>query len=185
MKTNFLKIILAKENRQKLIIGILCALLTLCICVTVWALFFRSDSDVILTPDYAPPGEDENAQKIPGQGEGKLDVTQGGGGIGIQYSQQVKIDLSEKTAYLQYANPSRSTQNVMLQIIIKGKIVAQSGVIKPGYQIAKVSLLDGMEDILQEGVYVDAVFKFLSYDPITAEKAMVDSEGQITVTVLK
>lgn len=166
-------------------IGVLSVLLLVCICVTIWAVFFRSEGGIVLTPDYAPPGEDENSQKIPGQGEGKLDVTQGGGGIGIQYSQQVRIDLSDKMVYLQYANPGRSTQNVMLQIIIKGKIVAQSGIVKPGYQIGKVSLLEGMENILKEGVYVDAVFKFLSYDPITAEKAMVDTEGKIAVTVQK
>ena len=185
MKTKFLKTILAEENRQKLIIGVLSTLLLVCICITIWVVFFRSEDKVVLTPDYAPPGEDANSQKIPGDSEGKLDVTQGGGGIGIQYAQQVEIDLSDKTAYIQYANPSRSTQNVMLQIVIKGKIVAQSGIVKPGYQIDRVALLDGMEDILLEGVYTDAVFKFLSYDPVTAEKAMVDSEGKITVNVMK
>lgn len=174
-----------KENRQTLLIVILCLLVVVCMGVTIWAVFFRSDHGVELTPDYAPPGEDENSQKIPGDSEEKLDVTQGGGAIGIQYSQQVKIDLSEKMAYIHYANPSRSTQNVLLQIVIKGTIVAQSGVVKPGYQIAKVKLLDEAEKLLQQGTYVDAVFKFLSYDPVTAEKAMVDTEGKITVTVKK
>ena len=37
--------------------------------------------------------------------------------------------------------------------------------------------------MLKEGVYTDAVFRILSYDPDTGEKAMVDTLAEITVTV--
>ena len=60
--------------------------------------------------------------------------------------------------------------------------MVQSGTIRPGNQVSELELLDGAAKKLQEGVY-DAVFRILSYDPVTGEKAMVDTLAEITVTV--
>ena len=57
-----------------------------------------------------------------------------------------------------------------------------TGTIRPGNQVSELELLDGAAKKLQEGVY-DAVFRILSYDPVTGEKAMVDTLAEITVTV--
>ena len=185
MRIKIKKITKLPINGKTKWIVILSCMLVLCLGVTIGTLWARRSQDPILSPDYAPPGVDENSEKIPGDKGDKLDTEIGGGAVGVQYSEQVTIDLSENMAYLQYANPGKSTQNILIQIVIKGKIVAQSGVIEPGYRLSKLKLLSGANEILQEGVYVDAVFKFLCYDPVTAEKAMVDTEGNITVTVQK
>ena len=53
---------------------------------------------------------------------------------------------------------------------------------RPGNQVSELELLDGAAKKLQEGVY-DAVFRILSYDPVTGEHAMVDTLAELTVTV--
>ena len=162
---------------------LLCLILILCIVVTVWAVWFRGADHRVLNPDYAPPDEDENATVIPGDSNEKFETEVGGGAIRIWYSEDVRIDISEKTVALFYANPGKSTQNVVLQLVVQDELVAQSGHIKPGYQLTELQLLDGAEKMLREGIYVDAVLRVLCYDPITAEKAMVNTDAKITVTV--
>lgn len=159
-----------------LIIGIL-----ICIGMTIWALFFRQN-DKALIPDYAPQKTEQNARPIEGDDGAKLDAPEGGGAISIEYENRVTIDLSDGKAYLSYANPGKSTQNIVLRIEIQDTAVVQSGTIRPGNQISELELLDGAAKKLQEGVY-DAVFRILSYDPVTGEKAMVDTLAEITVTV--
>lgn len=150
--------------------------------VAGWALFFRQPEQVLI-PDYAPQQTEQNAQPIPGDDGTKLDAPEGGGAISIEYENQVTIDLSDGKAYFSYANPGKSTQNVVLRIEIQDTAVAQSGTIPPGSQLKELTLLDGAAKQLREGVYADAVFRILSYDPVTGEKAMVDTLAEITVTV--
>ena len=163
------------------LIPVLVGGIVICIGVTVWALFFRSGGEALI-PDYAPQQAEQNAQPIPGDDGTRLDAPEGGGAISIEYENQVIIDLSDGKAYLNYANPGKSTQDVVLRIEIQDTAVAQSGTIRPGHQVSALSLLDGAAVKLQEGVY-DAVFRILSYDPVTGEKAMVDTLAEITETV--
>ena len=167
---------------NKWLIILLCVGIVVCLAVTIWALFFRK-TDVVLTPDYAPLETEANAEPIPDDNGEKLDAPEGGGSISIHYVDQVTIDLSDKKATLEYANPGRSTQDIVLQIVIQGEIVAQSGTINPGKQVKQLELLPDAEKMLQPGTYTDSMFKILSYDPETGEKAMVDTEAVITVTV--
>ena len=178
-----MKDVLFSTIKKHWLVILLCVLLMICMCVTVWAVWFRDADHTELTPDYALPEEDENATVIPDDSNEKFESEVGGGAIRLWYSQSVRINLSQKTAYLFYANPGISTQNVVLQIVIKDRVVAQSGLIKPGYQLAKMYLLDGSEKMLKEGIYAQAVLRLHCYDPITAEKAMVNTDANITVTV--
>lgn len=171
-----------KEKKRKWLIIILIILLLLCIAVTIWTLFFRKPA-VVLTPDYAPQEMEENAEPIENDDTTKLDTSEGGGAISIEYVDSVSIDLSEEKVSLEYANPGKSTQNVVIQIVIQDEIIVQSGTIAPGNMVRELELLDGAKEKLQEGVYSDAKLVILSYDPETGEKAMVNTEGQITVTV--
>ena len=170
-----------KEKEKTLLIILLIIGIVICLVVTIWALFFRQSGEA-LTPDYAPLETEQNAQPIPGDDGTKLDAPEGGGAISIEYENQVAIDLSDGKAYLSYANPGKSTQDVVLRIEIQDTAVAQSGTIRPGNQVSELELLDGAAKKLKEGVY-DAVFRILSYDPVTGEKAMVDTLAEITVTV--
>ena len=175
---------LQKSKKTKILIILLLIGIVICIAVTVWAVFFREPKK-IPSPDYAPGRLDPNAEKIEGDSTGKLETPAGGGAISLQYEDQVTIHLSEKKAYLNYSNPSRSTQNIVLQIVIGGQVIVQSERIEPGYRVRELPLLDGAEKLLSEGIYTDAVFKILSYNPETGEKAMIDTKAEITVTVQK
>lgn len=173
-----------QDKKRRLVIVLLIIGMLICMGVTVWALFFRNSDDKVLVPDYAPQQTEQNAEPINDSGD-KLDVPEGGGGISLEYDNTVTISLSEKTAQLNYTHPGRSTQDIVLCIEIDGEIVAQSGTMKPGSRLQKLSLLDGAEKKLSEGTYTDAAFRVLSYDPETGEKAMVDTVAKITVTVTK
>lgn len=170
-----------KGEQRKWLIIILIIGIVICIGVTIWALFFRQTNDT-LAPDYAPQVLEPNARPIEGDDGGKLDAPQGGGAISLEYDSQVTVDLSDGKAYLSYSNPGKSTQDIVLRIEIQNTAVVQSGTIRPGNQVSELELLDGAAKKLQEGVY-DAVFRILSYDPVTGEKAMVDTLAEITVTV--
>lgn len=169
---------------MRLLIVLLSVGIVVCLAVTIWAVFFREPEKVI-TPDYAPGKLDPNAESITGDDTGKLETPAGGGSISLQYVDKVTIDLSDRKAYMSYANPSKSTQNIVLQIVIKDQVLVQSERIEPGYQVKELPLLPGAEKLLAEGVYTDAVFKILSYNPETGEKAMIDTQAKITVTVQK
>lgn len=171
-----------KEKRRKLLIILLCAGIVVCLAITVWALFFRSQNDPGLTPDYAPAQTEPNVTPVEGDGS-RLDVPEGGGGISIEYVGSVNIDLSENKATFRYTHPAKSTQNIVLQIVVKDTVIAQSGLITPGNRLEELTLLDGAAKKLSAGTYTDAQFKILSYDPDSGEKAMVDTKAEITVTV--
>ena len=171
-------------KKIRLLVLLLSIGIVICIGVTVWAVFFREPAKVI-TPDYAPGKLDPNAESISGDDTGKLEAPVGGGAISMQFVDKVTIDLSDKKAYLNYSNPSKSTQNIVLQIVIKDQVVVQSERIEPGYQIKELPLLSGADKLLAEGVYTQAVFKVLSYNPVTGEKSMIDTQAEITVTVQK
>ena len=171
-----------KGISQRLIIILLSVGIVACAGVTVWTVFFRKPAKVI-SPDYAPGKLEPNAERITGEDTGKLDVPTGGGALSIQYVDRVTVSLTDKKAYLNYSNPSKSTQNIVLQIVIQDQIIVQSERIEPGYRVTELPLLDGAEKILAEGVYTQAIFKILSYDPKTGEKSMIDTNAEITVTV--
>ena len=172
-----------KNKKTRILIILLLIGIIICIAITVWALFFREPSGPVITPDYAPGKLDPNAEKITGDDTEKLETPSGGGAISLQYVDKVTIDLSDKKAYLNYSNPSKSTQNIVLQIVIKDQVIVQSDRIEPGYQVKELPLLDGADTLLSEGIYTEAVFKILSYNPETGEKSMIDTKAEITVTV--
>lgn len=172
------------EKRQTALIIILLIGMIICIAVTIWAVFFR-EPDKVITPDYAPGKLEPNAEKVTGDDTGKLEVPSGGGAVSMQFADRVTVDLSDKKAYLSYTNPSKSPRNIVLQIVVKGEVIVQSERIEPGYQVKELPLLDGADRLLSEGVYTEAVFKVLSYDPKTGEKSMIDTQAEITVTVRK
>lgn len=169
-------------KKVKLIIAVLIVAILICIGIIIWALFFNGKNVPPIIPDYAPEETEKNAEPIPGDNETKINAPQGGGAIGIEYVSEVIIDLSDNMVYLQYANPGKSTQNTVLRVEIKGEAVAQSGLITPGNQLKKLPLADGMAQKLQPGGY-NAQFRILSYNPVTGEKAMIDTVAEISVTV--
>lgn len=169
------------KSKPNLLIPILIVITVIAICVTVWALFFR-DNGPALAPDYAPQEEEQNAETIPGDNGEKLDNPEGGGSVSLTYSREVSINLNDETAMLLFANPGKSNQDMVLQIVVQDTVIVQSGTLKPGNQVTTLELLDGMAKKLSAGTY-EGNFVVLYYHPETGEKAIVNTEIPITITV--
>ena len=177
-----------KLNKTTIIIAVLALITVAALSVTMWALFFREpsaddDNKVILNPDYAPQKQEQNAETIPGDTGDKMEKPEGGGSVSLTYSNEVTIDLSDKAAGLYFANPGKSNQDMVLQVVIQDTVILQSGTLKPGHQVKLMNLLEGAEKMLQPGGY-EGKFIVLYYDSISGEKSMVNTEIPITINVV-
>ena len=173
-----------KEQKRKWLIILLCLLLAICIGVTVWALFFRDSGTPPITPDYPPQGTEQNQKPLEGDEGDKIDSPEGGGAINVTYGTAVTVDLSENKVTLLYANPQASNQNVAILIMIDDLVVAKSDQITPGYGVDTLPLEEYAKERLAVGGY-DGELVIRAYDPETGEKAMVDTKGEITITVVE
>ena len=171
-----------KKGKKKwlLLLLLLLLLFSILIGICVYMVFFR----VQLTPDYAPQLEDANAEAIIGDDEAKLDKPEGGGAVGLTYMPDVTIDLSDERATFMFQNPNRSNSDIVLQIVVQDEILAQSGKLVPGKQLTSMDLLSGAANKLSVGGY-NGKFVILFYDPISAERSVLKSEGAITITVVE
>lgn len=168
------------DKRKQILIIALILLLMITVAITVWALFFR-DTTPVLAPDYAPQQTEENAEPFDDNSNGeKLQQQQGGGAVSITYSKEVTIDLSDNTAKLLFANPYKSNQDMMLQIVIQDTVIVQSGLLTPGHQVTKLDLFDNVK--LSRGTY-EGKFVVLYYQKDTGEKAMINTEIPLTIMV--
>lgn len=171
-----------KENKKKYLLILLLLLITVtAVAVSVWAIWFR-DSAPVLAPDYAPRQIEENAEPIGDDGAEKLSQPEGGGAVGLTYAKEVAISLSDKNAALMFANPTKSNQDMVLQLAIDDVVVLQSGRLEPGNRVSSLGLLDGAEKRLTAGGY-NGKFVVLYYDRTSGEKAMLNTEIPVTVTV--
>ncbi len=174
------------KKATTIIIAILALITVAALGVTMWALFLREPDEggkVILNPDYAPQQKEENAETIPDDTGNKMENPEGGGSVSLTYSNEVTIDINDKAAALYFANPGKSNQDMVLQIVIQDTIILQSGTLKPGNQVKLLNLLEGAEEMLQPGGY-DGKFIVLYYDQTSGEKSMVNTEIPITINVV-
>ena len=169
-----------KEKNLKWLIIILSVGIVICTGVTIWAVFFRGGDDI--SPDYPPQGIESNQTPIDGDDSGKLESPEGGGAINVTYGTAATVDISEKTVTIYYANPNASNQNVSILIMVNDLVVVKSDLITPGNQVSKLELQKDAASKLQVGGY-DAELVVRAYDPDSGEKAMVDTKGELTLTV--
>lgn len=162
------------RNRIILILLLIVALLVV--------LKFCDSRRTPISPDYPPQGYDDNQQPIDGDTTNKMDSEDGGGAINVTYQTEATVSLSENTVSLYYANPNASNQNVAVLVMIDDLVVAKSDLIKPGHEIRELELSGYAKGSLQLGGY-QAEIVVRAYNPETGEKAMVDTRGQITLTV--
>ena len=134
-----------------------------------------------ITPDYPAPPLEEGAEDVT-DSEEKLEAPAGGGAVGMIYSNEVSIDLSDKKVTLLFANPNRSTHNVSIQLVVQGNVLAESGLLTPAKRVTSLDLKDGVN--VPAGVYTtDAKIVVRFYDPTTNACSIVNSEIVVTVTV--
>ena len=146
-----------------------------------------NDGPVVINPDHPLPPEDENAEPIEDDDTEKGTAQDGGGSVSMIYSLESAIDLSSGEIAIYFKNPNASTHDVTVDMyIVSGGeeyLIAQSGILKAGYGLEKLTLLDG-GPILSEGIY-GGLFRLHCYDPLTGEQAMLVPEIvglNITVT---
>ena len=175
-----------KENKKKRLLILLLLLLLLLITITavgisIWAIWFR-DTAPVLAPDYAPQQLEENAEPIGDDGDEKLSQPEVGGAVGLTYAKEVNVSLSDQSATLLFANPTKSNQDMVIQLVIDDVVILQSGRLEPGNRVTTLNLLDGAEKRLAAGGY-DGEFVVQYYDRVSGEKAMINTEILVTVTV--
>jgi len=171
-----------KDDKHKWYIRI--TIILIIIIIILFLLLLRQcSSDVpVLNPDFPPQETEENMQPPPVDDDDKLDHEEGGGAVSLSLSDKLAIDLSDKQATLNFANPGRSTQNIVLWITIQGVTIAQSGLITPGNKVTKLDLIEDAATKLAEGIY-NGKFVLYYYDPENNERATVNTEIPVTVTV--
>lgn len=122
-------------RKKQILIVILCIITVVSIGVSIWALFFRKVKQEV-KPDYAPQQVEQNAEPINReQSTDKMEQQEGGGAVSLTYQNFVAINLSSKEADLMFGNPSKSNQNMKLEIVIDGKTIAKSGKLEPEFKI--------------------------------------------------
>lgn len=177
-----------KKKKRFLILSlILGAALVACIAAIVILLLSRNNgTGPVLEPDYPPVSAEPSAQPIESDDPGKLDAPQGGGSVALVYSDAVTLDTAAGTLTLYYQNPARSTQNVVLQVVlVRGEdeyLLAQSGLLEPGFMVSSLALSSDFKAHLSAGGYTGR-FNLLFYDPDSGERAVVDTQIPITITV--
>lgn len=170
-------------DKKNLLIYVLLLITVTAVAVTVWALFFRTP-DTHLAPDYAPVATEQFAQPIADDKGQREEAKPGSGSVSLTYSNEVSVDLSSGKAELLFANPGRSNQDMVLQIVIQDHVILQSGRITPGNQVTQLELFDDAAGILSPGGYEGSLFVFY-YDLVSGEKAMVNTEVPISITVIE
>lgn len=170
-----------KEDKRSYLLLLLLLLLIVCIGVTIWALFFR-DTKTVLAPDYAPQQTESNAEKIGDEKDEKLEQPQGGGAVSLTYSRDVNISLSGNTASLLFGNPTKSNQDMVLQLIVQDTVLLQSGLLTPGNQVRTLDLFEDVNQQLSPGGY-EGKFVVLYYQPDSGEKAIVTTEIPVNIIV--
>jgi len=173
-----------KMKKRNLIIILLLALITVGAVTTTVIVLLNRDNTPVLAPEYAPQDTDDNAKPIENDDNTKLEAAEGGGAVSLTYSKEVTITLSDKKANVVFQNPGKSTKDIVLQLIIEsdGKevVMAQSDLLPAGYMLNTMTLLDTAK--LSAGGY-NGKFNVLYYDPDSGERAIVNTNIPLTITV--
>ena len=174
-----------KENRKLIIIIALAVALVAALVVGTVAVVFavRNANNAadngkgdILLPDYPPQDTDVNQSPMQDDPGGTLETSTGGAGVNLTYMATATADLSDGIVSLYYANPSKSTQDMVVTLVVDGSIVCRSQRITPGNQITSLPINEEVRDLLEVGGY-NAEYVVGCYDPETGEKAVVELVG--------
>jgi len=169
---------------SRAVIIILCAALgasLVALGITLGVLLFGEDErPVVLPPDQAYEEKDPQIEPYPDQ-PGTLDpiAPEDGGMASFTCEAQLTVQLSAERVDLMFANPSRSQQNMVIEVCVDEQVIAQSGRIEPGYRVTSLPLL--AREQLTVGIY-QATVRIYFYQPQTGAQ-MVDTSVPVMLTV--
>lgn len=147
-----------KDGIKRLLL-VLLPILLLAIGVGAWALLSRK------------PEKHKPAPQMP------ADST-----VSLTYSDAVSIHLADARVTLGFTNPANSAWDTSVRLVIAGVVMAQSEVVSPGGQVTELALASGADTELSAGS-CDGRLLVSFYYPQTQEKAMLDAEIPVDVTV--
>ena len=169
-----------KAHAEIITISALSLISVAAITTTVWAVWLREAP--MLDPDYAAKETDKGAEKIEGsEGTGESG-TMAGGKVNLIYSDEITVYLSNGTAELLVGNSAKSKHNIVAELVIRDKVILQTGAVKPGYRIVDAELEQGAAEILQSGIY-NGTLKLYMYDIGTNEREMLSADIAVKVSV--
>ena len=138
----------------------------------------------MLSPDIAPSSTDKYSEPMNDGSQGTIETPTGGGAASLAYTKKVTIDRSSEKASMMFGKPSKSNQDLIIQVIIQETVISQSGLIDPGNKVTTLELLPKIKNSLSEGVY-SGIYLVFAYDRETGEKEKVVMEIPITINVQK
>lgn len=138
-----------------------------------------SPAPPVLPPDVLPEVEERAVPAEEGEGSGP-DSEAGGGSVNMTFSDRVNISLADREARFLFATPLSSDHSMVLELLIRDRLILRSGALPPGSGLESLPLLDNAT--LQPGGY-DGVLRVSFYDPDTGERAAVNAEIPVKVTV--
>ncbi len=166
--------------KNKIIIAVLVSIILILggICVS---LLSNKEATTPLSPDIAPSYTDKYSEPMDNDDDGEyLEHPEGGGAASIAFTKTAVIDFEKEQASVMFGNPSRSEQDMVIQIVIQDVIIAQSGLITPGNKILTLDLLPNAKDRLDEGLYLGS-YIVLFYNRETGKREIVSTEIPINI----
>ena len=133
-----------------------------------------------LTPDQAYEELDPDMQPYPETGDvAPMERPAGGGAASFVCEAQVTVVLDEKRVSLMFANPGRSLQNAVIELVVQDTVVAQSGRIDAGYRVTSLPLMS--RAISERGIYQGEIRMYF-FDTASGAQ-VVNTACPVTVTV--
>lgn len=168
------------DKKKNCIILILLLLLCILVGLGIWFVWFKgSDPNKGTLPTVAPQ-IDENAERMEGNDE-KMKQPEGGGAVNIMYTKNASVSLGSRKVSMYFGNPSKSNQDMVLQLLVNDKVIAESGRLTPGSQIKTMDVKDvtGLSTGRYNAKYV------VGYYYENGEKAIVDTQIPLVISVTK
>lgn len=148
------------------------------VCGAIMAVAWKLNDNDFLDPDENVKKIETNAETMRDEGDAKLVQESGGGAASLSYTKVVTVDLNTKQIHMLFGNPSRSNYNAVVQVMVEGEVIGMSGRLEPGYQVRELPLDKDVE--LFPGKY-EGKLQIYFYDPVTFERAMVNSAIPVTI----
>lgn len=169
------------NKTSTVLICVLTGIIVFLLCACAYLLLAEEEAPV-LSPDIAPSSTDKYSEPMNDGSQGSMESPEGGGAASLAYTKKVSVDLSSEKASMMFGNPSKSNQDLIVQVVIQDTVIAQSGLIEPGNKVTTLELLPKIKNSLSEGVYSGKYLVF-AYDRETGEKEKVVMEIIINIVV--
>ena len=164
------------KNIRKNLLTVLAVLVALIIGVAAGSLLIPKTGH--LPPDRAPE-QDPNA--VPYE-EDTTTQSGKGGSVTLRYQAAAEIDRESGVVSIIFVDPASSNQGLVIQLLIQGEVLAESGLLPPGTAVYTLELLPGAADRLEPGDY-DGSFLVSYYDTESGQRSVLQTEAEICVTV--